>query len=146
MAKTLYPDAPRVGVGAVVVHDHKVLLVLRNKRPAKGQWAIPGGSLELGETLQQGAEREVLEETGLRVKAGAVVFTCDSIHRDPLGNIMFHYVIVDVEATPIDPNQPLTPGDDVKDARWFSIDEVAHLDIPMVEATRFLMQKYAVSP
>jgi 8-oxo-dGTP pyrophosphatase MutT (NUDIX family) len=71
LINTIYPDAPRVAVGAVVIYEKKVLLVLRGKPPAEGLWAIPGGSVDLGETLQMAAEREVLEETGLHVKAGA---------------------------------------------------------------------------
>jgi ADP-ribose pyrophosphatase YjhB (NUDIX family) len=64
-----YPDLPRVAVGAVVFKDNKVLLVKRAKPPAQGLWAIPGGSVELGETLQQAAERETLEETGIMIQA-----------------------------------------------------------------------------
>ena len=64
MVSTIYPDAPRVAVGAIVVHQYKVLLVLRGKAPAKGMWAIPGGSVNLAETLQAAAEREILDWTG----------------------------------------------------------------------------------
>ena len=98
MASKIYPDAPRVAVGAVVIHRDKVLLVLRNQAPAKGLWAIPGGSVELGETLKTAAEREVLEETGLRVRAGEVVYTFDAIQCDPEGRVQYHYVIIDLLA------------------------------------------------
>ena len=64
-----YPNQPLLGVGAVIVEDGRVLLIKRGKAPLLGEWSIPGGMLELGETLRQGAEREALEETGLVVRA-----------------------------------------------------------------------------
>ena len=78
MSNREYPDQPRVGVGAVVLREGRVLLVRRGVAPARGLWAIPGGGLRIGETLQEGAEREILEETGIVIRAGAPVFTCDS--------------------------------------------------------------------
>jgi 8-oxo-dGTP diphosphatase len=141
MSNTIYPDAPRVAVGAVVINQDKVLLVLRNKAPANDRWAIPGGSVHLGETLQDAAEREVLEETGLRIKAGEVIYTFDTIHRDSSGRVQYHYVILDLAATALDPNQPLTPADDAGDAGWFSWTELDNLDHPLSETTRVLLQK-----
>jgi len=87
---TNYPPAPRVAVGAVVIRAGSVLLVRRGKAPSDGQWAIPGGSVELGETLQQAAEREILEETGIRIRAGKPVYTFDLIERDRQKRIRFH--------------------------------------------------------
>lgn len=98
MAGREYPDHPRVGVGAVVLREGRILLVRRGVAPAKGLWAIPGGGLRLGETLQAGAEREILNETGIVIRAGAPLFTCDSLEKDGAGRIRFHYVIVDVMA------------------------------------------------
>ena len=109
MVNRVYPDAPRVAVGAVILHQDKVLLVLRGQAPAKGLWAIPGGSVELGETLQVAAEREVMEETGLKVQAGKVIHTFDAIQRDDSGRVKYHYVIVDLLAEALDPSWPL-PG------------------------------------
>ena len=97
-AATEYPDLPRLAVGAVVVHQNRVLLVRRAKAPAKGLWAIPGGSVRLGETLQQAAEREILEETGLTIRAGEPMLTFETIRRDPNGQVRFHYVIVELKA------------------------------------------------
>ena len=71
-----------VAVGAVVIKDGAILLVKRGQAPSSGKWAIPGGSVELGETLQQAAEREIREETGLRIRAEQPVFTFDVIERD----------------------------------------------------------------
>jgi ADP-ribose pyrophosphatase len=135
-----YPDAPRVAVGAVVRHQDKILLVLRNQAPAEGVWAIPGGSVELGETLQAAAEREILEETGLQIKAGPVIYTFDVIQRDEAGRVQYHYVIIDLLAQALDPTQPLQPADDVRDAAWFGLSDLDDPDLPVSETTRFLLQ------
>lgn len=141
MATKEYPDAPRVATGAVVLHNNKVLLVLRGQQPALGLWAIPGGSVELGETLQTAAEREVLEETGLRVRAGKVIYSFDAIQRDETGRVKFHYVILDLLAQAEEPDQPLHPADDVSDARWFSLAEVNNANLPVSPTTRDLLNK-----
>lgn len=141
MASKVYPDAPRVAVGAVVFHQDKVLLVLRGQAPAKGLWAIPGGSVELGETLQLAAEREVQEETGLQVRAGQVVYTFDGIQRDETGRVKYHYVIVDLLAEALDPTQPLQPSDDVQDAGWFTLADVEQPNLPISETTRTLLRR-----
>jgi ADP-ribose pyrophosphatase len=135
-----YPDAPRVAVGAVVFHNDKVLLVLRGQAPAKGMWAIPGGSVELGETLQAAAEREVMEETGLRVKAGEVVYLFDAIQRDASGAVKYHYVILDLLAEALNPDQPLHPSDDVTDAGWFTLNELEAPELYVSDATRTLLK------
>ncbi len=140
MVNTLYPDAPRVAVGAVVVHDEKVLLVQRGRAPAQGLWAIPGGSVNLGETLQAAAEREVLEETGLRIRAGKIIYAFDAIQHDNDGRIQFHYVILDLEAEAVEPIHPLAPADDARDARWFSLPELNADDLPISETTRALLR------
>ena len=91
-----YPEAPILGVGVVVIDDGRVLLVRRGQEPLKGQWSLPGGVLELGETLQQGIVREVLEETGLTVVPECIVEVLDRITRDETsGQIRYHYVLVD---------------------------------------------------
>ena len=141
MANTRYPDAPRVAVGGVVVHNNKVLLVLRGHPPSQDKWAIPGGSVKLGETLQTAAEREVFEETGLRVKAGDLIYTFDTIVRDAADRIQYHYVILDFLAEPVNPDQPVIPGDDARDAGWFTLAEIEMLDTPVTETTQALLQK-----
>ena len=90
-----YPEAPIVGVGAVVVHAGRVLLIERANEPLKGEWSLPGGALELGETLEEGVVREVEEETGLRVKPVCVVKAFDRISRDEDGRVRYHFVLVD---------------------------------------------------
>ncbi len=120
-----YPDGPLVGVGALVIKDGQVLMIKRGKPPGKDMWAIPGGLVELGETLQQAAEREVREETGLRVRAGKPVYTFDLVQKDEDGRVRFHYVIIDLEAKYVwgEPH----PGDDAYEARWFSAEEIKAL-------------------
>jgi 8-oxo-dGTP diphosphatase len=89
-----FPSAPIIGVGAVVVEAGRVLLVRRGGEPLKGHWTLPGGVLEVGESLAEGVAREVLEETGLHVDAVELVELVDRIHREG-GRVRYHYVIAD---------------------------------------------------
>lgn len=141
MTNTIYPDAPRVAVGAVVIYENKVLLVLRGKAPAKDVWAIPGGSVKLGETLQAAAEREVLEETGLHIKAGEILYTFEAIQHDEAGQVEYHYVILDLAADLVDPTEAATPADDARDVRWFDLGKLAEVDVPISRTTRTLLQE-----
>jgi ADP-ribose pyrophosphatase len=141
MANTRYPDAPRVAVGGVVVHNNKVLLILRGQPPSEGKWAIPGGSVKLGESLQAAVAREVFEETGLQVSVSKLVYTFDTIVRDETDQIQYHYVILDFLAEPVDPGQPLLPGDDARDAGWFTLAEIEMLDTPVTETTWALLEE-----
>ena len=88
----IYPDSPLVAVGAVVFNQNRVLLVKRAKPPAQNQWAIPGGKVRLGETLQQAAEREIHEETGIIIRALKPIYTFDIIQKDRSGRIRFQGV------------------------------------------------------
>lgn len=133
---TEYPDRPRVAVGAVVVHEDRVLLVERARPPALGEWSVPGGSVELGETLAQAAEREVLEETGVAVRAGRVVHVFDGITRDEAGRVRFHYVIVDLAAEYV--SGQVSAADDASGAGWFTRDEVEGLR--MSDVTRMVLR------
>jgi len=89
-----FPDAPLVGVGALIVESGKVLLVRRAQEPMKDRWSIPGGLLELGESLHDGVRREVREETGLEVEPVDLIEILDRIYREQ-GRVRYHYVIVD---------------------------------------------------
>jgi 8-oxo-dGTP diphosphatase len=122
-----YPVLPRVAVGAIVFKDHKVLLVRRGKPPAEDLWAIPGGSVEIGETLPAAAEREIFEETGIIIQALKPVYTFDFIERDSSGRTRFHYVIVDLIADYV--RGDIRAGDDASAARWVSSDEMASLNV-----------------
>jgi ADP-ribose pyrophosphatase len=132
------PKMPQAAVGAVVFKDNRVLLVRRGKPPSKGIWAIPGGRIGLGESLQQAAERELREETGVMIKAGDPVFTFDYIDTDNNGNVRYHYIIIDLEAAFIS-GRPKA-GDDAADARWVSPEELQRL--PVSEKTLWLLNEY----
>jgi mutator protein MutT len=109
-----YPDRPFVGVGAVVVRDGEVLLVRRGREPMAGQWSLPGGAVETGETLEACVARELLEETGLEVEVGPVVEVFDRITHDAAGRVEYHYVLVDYLCWPV--GGDLRPASDVDDA------------------------------
>jgi len=132
-----YPRLPQVGVGAIVVRNGRVLLVQRGQPPSEGLWAIPGGRVELGETLQQAAEREILEETGITIRAGDPVYTFDLVLRDDAGRVQFHYVIVDLAADYV--NGEPHAGDDALQVRWLSAAEVERL--PVYQVTLDVLKK-----
>lgn len=122
-----YPDRPVVGVGAIVIKEGRVLLVRRGIHPGKGLWAIPGGGLKLGETLQQGAEREIEEETGVVIRAGDPVYSFDYFDYDGENRLRYHYVIVDMMGEYIS-GEP-QGGDDAQEARWLAPGDLADLNV-----------------
>ena len=109
-----YPERPIVGVGAVIVQDGKVLLVKRRYEPLAGRWSLPGGTLELGETLAEGVAREMREETGLEVEVGPVIEVFDRIMTDDARRIRYHFVLVDYLCWPV--SGELQASSDVDDA------------------------------
>ncbi len=127
MSTKEYPSIPVVAVGAVVIRDGKVLLVKRRNPPGEGQWAIPGGSVHLGESMQAAAEREIREETGIGIRAGEYMYVCDKIGKDEKNRIRYHYVIIDLEAEYLR-GEP-EPGDDALEARWLSRGELDRLQV-----------------
>lgn len=117
-----YPERPVVGVGAVVFQDSRVLLARRGHAPMQGEWSLPGGALEVGETLEEGVRREVLEETGLHVDPVAVVEVFDRITRDDKGRVQYHYVLVDFLCRVA--GGLAVRGSDATDLRWAGLDEL----------------------
>ncbi len=139
---TTYPDSPQAAVGAVVFNQNRVLLVKRGKPPSQNEWAIPGGSVKLGETLQQAAEREIYEETGIVIQAQEPIFIFDLVQKDKSDKICFHYIIIDLIAAY--KGGKLAPGDDALDARWFAETEIGNLMINKM--TRKLLGKCFSQP
>ena len=122
-----YPAQPITGVGVVVWHGDRVLLVQRARPPRQGQWSLPGGGQQLGETLTDAARREVREEAGLEVELGEVIATLDLIERDAGGRVRYHYVLIDFVAEAA--SAELRPGDDAAAARWFTLEEAEQLGL-----------------
>ena len=111
-----------VGVGAVVVRDGRALIVRRAHEPRKGEWSLPGGLLDLGESLADAAQREVREETGLDVEIGPIIETFDRVHRDEEGRIRYHFVIVDFVCWS-HTGEPFA-GSDAEAVAWVTADEI----------------------
>jgi 8-oxo-dGTP diphosphatase len=125
-----YPDRPIVAVGAVILRGDRVLLIQRGQEPLKGEWSLPGGVVELGETLAAALVREVREETALDVVAGEVVEVLDSIRRDAAGRTEYHYIIIDYACRLRgDASSAAAHGTDAADVRWVAIDELERLGV-----------------
>ncbi len=125
-----YPDRPIVGVGAVVIDGDRVLLVKRGHAPLKGEWSLPGGGVELGETLEQAIAREVLEETGLSVRVGPIVEVLDRIDRDAEKRVEHHFVLVDFVCRPGD--GLLRSASDADDAAWVALTDLERYGVAAV--------------
>ena len=121
-----YPDYPRVGVGAVILHEDKVLLVRRGQSPSFGKWSLPGGLVELGESTREAIAREIGEECGIKIRIVDVAGVIDRVVKDDAGRVRYHYVLVDYLAYP--DSTDVTAGSDAAEARWVAIDRVAELD------------------
>ena len=131
-----YPDRPIVGVGAVIIDQGRVLLVKRGNPPLLGEWSLPGGVVELGETLRAATEREAREETGLIVKAGEVLEVLDRIIPGKDGAPQYHYVLIDFFCR-VEGGQ-LRAGGDAADARWATQADLAEyrLENPAMEVIK----------
>ena len=137
-----YPDRPLVGVGGVVISEGKALLIKRGGPPLEGQWSIPGGMLELGETLRDGVRRELMEETGLEVRVGDVVEVFERIFRDEGGRIRYHFVIHDFLCEVL--TGEARAASDVTDVAWASADELAKYEMTET-AVRVLLRAFEMS-
>jgi 8-oxo-dGTP diphosphatase len=134
--KREYPDRPIVGVGAVIVDGGRVLLVRRGKPPLQGEWSLPGGVVEIGETLRAAAEREALEETALVVQAGEVLEVLDRIISGADGRTQYHYVLIDFLCHV--QSGELRAGCDAAQAEWAAESDLAryHLEQPALAVIR----------
>ena len=137
--KREYPDRPYVGVGVIVFRDKEVLLVQRNKEPNKGQWSIPGGSQLLGETASEAAQRELLEETGVKVDRLFLVDVVDAIIPGVEEKIKYHYTLVDYMGQC--QSGESRPGDDAKEVRWVRLNQLSSYSL--LEKTMNIIQKAA---
>jgi len=125
--KREYPDTPLVGVGAIIIEDERVVLVKRGHPPLEGKWSIPGGVLEIGETLRKAAVREALEETGLAVEPGELLGVFERVIPDGEGRMRYHYVLIDFLCRRV--AGELEAGDDASEVRWFGREELAGLEL-----------------
>jgi 8-oxo-dGTP diphosphatase len=124
-----YPEQPLVGVGAIILRDDQVLLVQRGSEPSYGKWSVPGGLVELGESLQEAVAREVKEEVGLDVQVHDLVVALDRVIPDQDGKIEYHYILLDFlcESHIGEPS----PASDVLDCAFVPI-----LSLPQYDLTR----------
>jgi mutator protein MutT len=125
--KRHYPDHPLVGVGAVVFKGNEVLVVRRGQEPAKDSWSLPGGLVELGETMAAAIQRELAEETGITVRLLGITAVLERIFPDPDGRIAYHYVLVDFLCDYLDGE--LTPNSDIIAARFAPLSALADFDL-----------------
>jgi 8-oxo-dGTP diphosphatase len=122
-----YPDNPLVGVGAVIVEEKRVLLIRRGTAPLLGEWSLPGGVLECGETLREAVVREAREETGLMIETGEMLGVYERVIRGDERRVRYHYVLIDFLCRPV--GGDLKAGSDAADVRWFTRDELPALNL-----------------
>jgi 8-oxo-dGTP diphosphatase len=127
MVKKLYPDLPIVGVGAVILDHGKLLLEKRGNEPAKGKWSIPGGVVELGESLEDAVIRETKEETCLDVEAPRLIDVVDQVDLDEEGRVKYHFVIVDYFVTV--KGGTVKADSDADELQWVAFEEVENYNL-----------------
>ena len=125
--KREYPESPLVGVGAVIVQDQRVLLIRRGQAPLLGEWSLPGGVLECGETLREAVVREAREETGLVVETDEMLGVYERVIRGDDGRVRYHYVLIDFLCRPA--GGELEAASDAADVRWFTRDQLPALNL-----------------
>jgi mutator protein MutT len=127
MSDRRYPERPYVGIGGIIVHEGRVVLVKRRYEPLAGQWSIPGGAVEAGETLDACLVREMAEETGFHVQVGPVVEVLDRITHDEEGKVLYHFVLIDYLCWPV--GGELRAGSDVGEAVLAEPSELAQYQL-----------------
>ncbi len=139
-----YPDRPIVGVGGILVDRNRVLLVRRGVEPLRGQWSIPGGAVEVGESLVDALTREIAEETGLQVRVLGLVEVLDRILHARDGRVQYHYVLIDYLCQPV--GGALEAASDAAEVRWVERDKLSEYGLrsetrEVIEKAFSLLQK-----
>lgn len=125
--KRLYPDQPIVGIGVVIVSEGKIVLLKRGNEPSKGKWTIPGGLVELGESIEEAVIREAKEETCLDVADPQLIDVVGNVDFDEQGKVKYHYVIIDYLVRV--KGGTLEAASDAAELRWVSFDEVENFNL-----------------
>ncbi|MBW1916781.1 MAG: NUDIX hydrolase [Deltaproteobacteria bacterium] len=131
--KRHYPDQPIIGVGAVIFKEDRVLVVRRGQEPGQGSWSLPGGAVEVGESLEAALIRELMEETSLTVEVLGITAVLERIYRDGQGRVPYHYVLIDYVCQYR--QGPLRTGSDITDARFVLFSELADYQLADYTAT-----------
>jgi len=137
-----YPERPLVGVGGVVISNGRALLVRRGGPPLEGQWSIPGGMLEVGETLLEGVRRELLEETGVEVRVGELIEVFERINLDGKGKPRYHFVVLDYLCDAV--TGEARAGSDVTAVAWAKPEELATYALTET-ATRVILKAFEMA-
>jgi 8-oxo-dGTP diphosphatase len=137
-----YPERPIVGIGGVVIASGRALLIKRGHPPLQGEWSIPGGTLEVGETLLEGVRRELAEETGIEVRVLALIEVFERVFRDDAGKARYHFVILDYLCEAV--GGEAQAGSDVTDVAWASEDELEQYALTPT-ATRVIRRAFEMS-
>ncbi|HTP43619.1 MAG TPA: NUDIX hydrolase [Candidatus Acidoferrum sp.] len=137
-----YPERPLVGVGGVVIENDRALLIRRGSAPLKGEWSIPGGMLETGETIVQGVQRELLEETAIEVEVLDLIEVFERISTDDAGRPQYHFVILDYLCEFI--GGTARAGSDVTDTAWVLESELENYSLTPT-ATRVIQKAFRLA-
>ena len=137
-----YPERPLVGVGGVVIRDERTLLIRRGSAPLEGEWSIPGGILELGETILEGVRRELLEETAIEVRVLDLIEVFERVTRDEAGKLKYHFVILDYLCEAV--RGEAQAGSDVTDVAWARESELSKYSLTPT-ATRVIQKAFEIA-
>ena len=137
-----YPERPIVGVGGVVIHEERVLLIRRGSAPLEGEWSIPGGMLEIGETILEGVQRELLEETAIEVRVLDLIEVFERVTRDDEGRLKYHFVILDYLCEAV--RGKASAGSDVTDVAWARETELGGYSLTPT-ATRVIQKAFEIA-
>jgi 8-oxo-dGTP diphosphatase len=137
-----YPERPIVGVGGVVIHNERALLIRRGSAPLEGEWSIPGGMLEVGETILDGVKRELLEETAIEVKVLDLIEVFERVTRDEAGQLKYHFVILDYLCEAV--RGDAQAGSDVTDVTWARESELSGYSLTPT-ATRVIQKAFEMA-